>query len=360
VESRTRWAATLLAGAVLAMLPLSSAVAAARSSGGGANPYSPSYGHDYRHGAVPTIGQLAEMRSYAAAHAGAAGSGASADTLKYQGGLDGIGVTSAAPRVYLVFWGKQWGNVGTDASGNLTFSHDVDNGAPYIQNLMKGLGTGNETWSGTMTQYCDGPGVTKGATECSSGEAHVGYPTGGAYAGAWYDDSREPKRATQAQLAAEAVKAAAHFGNSTQADNRYVQYVIMSPHGADPDRYKADGFCAWHDWTGSADGDIAYTNLPYVMDVGASCGGDFVNTSGALDGYSMVEGHEYAETITDQLPSSGWVNPSTEEEAADECAWISSGQGAAADVSTSTGSFAMQSIWSNDTDECEISHVTVN
>src|SRR5881392_3961699 len=86
--------------------------------------------------------------------------------------------------------------------------------------------------------------------------------------------------------------------------------------------------------------------------------------SNSLDGYSIVGGHEYAETVTDQNPAGGWVNNTgssfTGQENGDECAWISSGQGAAALVAFSTGSFAMQSTWSNDTNRCDISHPIVN
>jgi serine protease len=94
------------------------------------------------------------------------------------------------------------------------------------------------------------------------------------------------------------------------------------------------------------------------MDVGWSCGANFVNASGTLDGYSIVEGHEYAETLTDEFPSSGWYN-NVNGENGDECAWISSGTGAASDVGMATGSFAMQSTWSNDTNSCAISHAVV-
>ena len=66
------------------------------------------------------------------------------------------------------------------------------------------------------------------------------------------------------------------------------------------------------------------TNLPYVTDAGASCGQDFVNSNGTLDGVSIVEGHEYAETITDQTPAGGWTD-SSGEETGDKCAWISPG-----------------------------------
>jgi len=165
------------------------------------------------------------------------------------------------------------------------------------------------------------------------------------------------------QLATLAVQAAAHFGNTTPASNRYAQYVILSPSGTHPDGFNtpSGSFCAWHDWNGdhgvaSNYGDIAFTNMPYVYDMGSSCGTGSVNgatAQGNLDGFSMVEGHEYAETVTDQNPAGGWTNPSDGQENADECSWISSGQGAAANVTMSTGSFAMQSSWSNDTNRCD-------
>ena len=71
--------------------------------------------------------------------------------------------------------------------------------------------------------------------------------------------------------------------------------------------------------------------MPYVMDQGTSCGQNFVNagSAGMTDGYTMVEGHEYAETITDQNPAGGWTNKTggsyNGQENADECAWISPG-----------------------------------
>ncbi|HEV3357871.1 MAG TPA: putative Ig domain-containing protein [Pseudonocardiaceae bacterium] len=312
-------------------------------------------------------GQAQKMAAYDQAHPNAV---AAANTLSFGGGIDGIGVTSGTPRVYLVFWGTQWGTQGTDGSGNDTFSGDPSGGAPYIQKLFKGLGTGGETWSGTMTQYCDGPLVSTGATSCPSGAPHIGYPSSGAYAGVWYDNSgAEPSTANGNQIANEAIKAAGHFGNTSAASNRYVQYDILSATGTDPDNYQTQGFCAWHDYNGDSTlsggaatspyGDIAFTNMPYVMDAGSSCGQNFVNGSGTLDGYSIVNGHEYAETVTDQNPAGGWTNTSNGQENGDECAWISSGQGASANVTTGTGTFAMQSTWSNDTNRCDIAHTII-
>src|SRR5262245_4530053 len=85
----------------------------------GANPYAPAAGHPYRHGAVPTRETFAKIRQYRQAHPNVA---LAANDLNYGGAVDGIGVTTGAPRVYLVFYGSQWGTAGTDANGNTTFS----------------------------------------------------------------------------------------------------------------------------------------------------------------------------------------------------------------------------------------------
>jgi Putative Ig domain len=335
------------------------------------NPYSPAYQHSYRHGVVPTRAVAAKMHSWAIAHPNAPQ--ASANNLNYGGGIDGIGVTTGHEKVYLVFYGSQWGTQGTDGSGNTTLSGDPSGEAPYAQKLMKGLGTNNELWSGVMTQYCDG--VSVGAQTCpASNTQHVAYPTGGPYAGIWVDESAaSPSQATGHQLGVEAVNAAAHFGNTTAASNRNSQYVILSPHGTNPDGWLTGGFCAWHDYNGDSSlsggavsspyGDIAFTNLPYITDAGSSCGQDFVNSNGTLDGVSIVEGHEYAETITDQNPAGGWTDSSGEEDG-DKCAWITPGtSGGSFDLTTSTGTFAMQTTWANDgsggSGACEASHAIV-
>jgi Putative Ig domain len=100
---------------------------------------------------------------------------------------------------------------------------------------------------------------------------------------------------------------------------------------------------------------------PYVTDAGTSCGENFVNggTGGLLDGVSIVEGHEYAETITDQNPPGGWVNPAGEE-TGDLCAWDLGPGAPAQELTLSTGTFAMQSTWANDGGgTCEFSHAIV-
>ncbi|HVB43817.1 MAG TPA: Ig domain-containing protein [Streptosporangiaceae bacterium] len=371
----TRAGTAVIAAAVISaglQFSAGAMAAPARSGQPTANPYSPAYNHSYRHGAVPTRGALANMRAWAKAHPGATPAASTAN-LNYGGGIDGIGVTTGPEKVYLIFWGSQWGTQGTNSSGDVTLSGDPNGAAPYLQNLFKGLGTGGELWSGVMTQYCDG--VTVGSQTCpSSNTEHVGYPTGGALAGVWVDESTAaPSQATPAQLGTEAVDAAGHFGNTTSSANRDAQYVVVSPTGTHPDGFNTPtgNFCAWHDWNGdsfvgvtSPYGDIAFTSMPYVTDLGTSCGENFVNSgsAGLLDGFSIVNGHEYAETVTDQNPAGGWTDSSGAENG-DKCAWNTGPGAPAGDLSLTTGTFAMQSTWGNDgasgAGACEFSHAIV-
>ncbi len=367
-------AAIAVAAFSLPLVPASASTAAVRPvAAAAANPRSPGYRHDYRQGVIPAIGRLRQMNAWTAAHPEVR---ASSRNLSYGGGIDGIGVTTGQEKVYLVFFGSQWGTQGTGGNSDVTLTGDPSGEAPYLQQLFKGLGTGGDTWSGVMTQYCDG--VAVGAQTCPAANSeHVAYPTGGALAGVWVDESAaSPSQATGHQLGVEAVSAAAHFGNTTAAANRDAQYVILSPTGTHPDGFNTPGggFCAWHDYNGdpglpggpvsSSYGDIAFTNMPYVTNLGTSCGENFVNSgqAGRLDGVSIVEGHEYAETITDQNPAGGWTD-SSGNESADKCAWNSGPGAAAGDLVLPTGTFAMQSIWGNDgaggAGTCEFSHATV-
>jgi streptogramin lyase len=318
------------------------------------NPYSPAFGHPYRHGAVPTVETWKKMKAWQAQNAPT-----SSNTLTYAGGIDGIGVTSGTPKVYLVVYGSQWGTQGTDGNGNMTLSNDPVGAVPYLQMLFKGIGTGGEQWSGVMTQYCDGPLVALGVTSCPPGAAHVGYANGGAFAGIWYDNAvASPVVATKDQLAQEAGDAALYFGNSTPELNRYAQYMILSPTGTYPDGFNTVPtiFCAWHAYVPSATGDIAFTNMPYVYDLGSSCGAGWANgpTAGKLDGFSINAGHEYAEILTDQNPNGGWINGTQEN--GDECSWITKGPGYSRiqNVPMGNGSYAMQATWSNVNNACEI------
>jgi serine protease len=241
--------------------------------------------------------------------------------------LYGGGPVVTSPTVYVVYWGSQWGtsSVTNDPSGEAAlqssfFSHAYGSGDTYFT---------------SQTQYTQ------------SGGASVGHPSSNPLAGTWLDSSaKAPSRPSNSQLAAEAVKAAAHFGVS--GDN--IQIIVDSPHGVVPSGFKTQ-YCAWHDHTTSSTGaDIPFTNMPYITDAGSACGSGFVAATNGVsstdEGITIVGGHEYAETLTDPQAGNGWLD-STGYETGDKCAWISSGQGASTVIAMNGSYFAVQSEWSN-------------
>ena len=289
-------------------------------------------GHAYRHGIVPFRG-----------HGGA--SPLSANDLNYGGGIQGVGVTTGAPKVYLVFWGSQWGTQGTNSAGNATFSGDPVGMAPYVQAFMRGVGSGSETWSGVMTQYCQG--VAVGAQTCPASNAfHVGYPTGGALAGVWADESAAApsryQRSRARHRGGQGGHALRQHHPGLQPQHPVRDHLPARDQSRQLPQLGLLRLARLHrrqtlsgGAVSSPDGTLAFTNLPYLTDVGASCGQSFVNagSAGTLDGYSIVEGHEYAETITDQFPAGGWTDTIGNENG-DKCAWISSGQGRSQNIVT--------------------------
>jgi len=272
-----------------------------------------------------------DMRRFHEANPNARPGGQGASTtsnLNYHGGTGGIGVETA-PKVYLVLWGSQWTN--NDPSGE----------AAILNGFFTGVG--GSAWLNSVVQYCQG--VASGTVFCNG----AGTPAGNQLnmlAGVWYDNaSAAPSKPRQSQLAAEAARAAAHFGNTSGSSNASVQYVIATAHGNNSTGFGTQ-YCAWHSSTSSSYGNIAYTNLPYITDAGSSCGANF-NGLGPNAGITIVGGHEMGETITDQYPSTGWLDSGGAENG-DKCAWISSGQGASANVTLSNGSiYPAQSLWSN-------------
>jgi hypothetical protein len=252
-----------------------------------------------------------------------------ADTLSLQ--TNGkSGVVSPTPKVYLVFWGSQW-------------SKDPAKVAPDMQNLFKGLYGAKDTWGTILSQYCENAPV--GTTTCPSTATFVKHPSASILGGVWFDNgAAAPSSATQAQLAAEAGKAAGHFGIKTQAPNLNAQYVILSATGTHPDGFPNSGFCAWHDFTSTSYGKLAYTNMPYVPDMGA--GACTTLTDGRLlSGIESTETHEYAETVTDFWPTAGWNNTANGE-IGDECVNLDAYE------TLTTGKFDVQGLWSNKANAC--------
>jgi serine protease len=289
-------------------------------------------------------------------------------------------VVTVQPKVYLVFWGSQWGTQST-SGGYQVFSGDPNGLAPYSQAFFAGLGTNGETWSVIPTQYCQS--VAVGTTSCPPSVPHVAYPSGGVLAGVWEDTSYTPPTGPPGDpstpvipglmIAEEAQAAAAHFGDTSPG----AQYAILSPTGTNPDGWSnpKTGFCGYHDYTGDpywnlSGANVPYTNFPYSTDSrliqrghGASCGAGFVNSPGTLDGVSVVGGHEYAETLTDPYPGTGWTDHKRLE-IGDKCEYLKPTlPGTPFNLALATGSFPVQSLWANDAGKhggCDDSHPIIS
>ncbi len=250
--------------------------------------------------------------------------------LLYNGGS-----VQHSPHVYLLFWGPNWSGEGTSAT--------------YLEQMFQGLGVQpQDSWSTTTDQYTDGTG-------------HPSF-SGSVYEGAFSDTSTPPTGLGQSQFAAEADAFASTQGITDLAD---AQIVIATQPGTCPQGFYAPAcnggtgnYCAWH-----SNSNEPYTNLPYLLDSGTGCGENFVNSgsAGTNDGWSIVGGHEYAETITDPYPDSGWFDGNdavSGGEIGDKCAWGGSLWGDTdpiGNVTLSSGTFAMQSLWSNARTGCLMS-----
>lgn len=247
------------------------------------------------------------------------------------------------PLLYVVFWGPNW-----ESDLNQTAS------ANYLLALYQGLGASGDTWSQATSQYFDGSG-------------HPVF-TGSEFAKFGEDTSAPPSQVQPSDIAAEAALGANAFGVTDLAD---AQVIVASQSGT----CFSDGFagsscqpvqpsyCAWHSATTFGGGDLSFTNMPYQLDAGSSCGENFINSGsgGTLDGFSIVGGHEYAESVTDPQPNSGYIDLAdtvSGGEIGDKCAWAGTLWGSndpAGDITLTTGTFAMQSLWSNATGGCVMS-----
>jgi serine protease len=235
--------------------------------------------------------------------------------LVYNGGS-----VQHTPHVYLLLWGPNW-----SSDPNQTAS------ANYLGDFYGGLGVQpQDTWSTITDQYGDGSGNPSFS--------------GSVFEGTWQDTSTPPTGVDQNQLSAEA-EAFASTEGITDIPN--AQVVVATQSGTCPAGFYAPScnggsgnYCAWH--TSSNITQVPFTNLPYVLDAGAGCGENSVQNQ--WDGFSIVGGHEYAETITDPFPVTGWWDSADASggEIGDKCAWQNLNT-----VTLSTGAFAVQPLYSN-------------
>lgn len=230
--------------------------------------------------------------------------------------LYGGGSIEKYPKSYVVYWG---------------YTTDPSHVAPYFNNFLGGVG--GSSWLNIDTQYYE------------SSRGNVTNPSG-QLLGTWFDNSSIPNHPSDSAIQAEARKAVAHFGYDRDA-----MYFVATAHNHNTRGFGTQ-WCAYHGATSTSFGTAAYTNMPYIPDAGVNCGKNAVNpgSAGLLDGVSIVGGHELAEGQTDPIPPSGWTD-SSGSEIGDKCAWVG-----LADISLSTGSFAVQPLWSNAISGCALSY----
>jgi hypothetical protein len=262
--------------------------------------------------------------------------------------------------VYLVWWGAEWAGAGfqtTDTDGKLYSSKTLQT---YLSSFFQNLG--GSPWANIQTQYCNT--VLPGSTSCVGGAGYVTNPRK-QLKGVWTDPTPVPddivtlglgENLVDDPIAAEAMRASAHFGYDPQAT-----YIILTP-----PRPVATGqpvYCGYHSQTSSVDGlgnpyRIQYafipwqnTNWPGVGTTG--CGMHFVNATsnsfgnGIFDGWSIVTGHEYSEAVTDpdNIASwqDGWLDAQGSENG-DKCAWAAN----TSNITLGNHQFAVQPMWSNE------------
>ena len=233
------------------------------------------------------------------------------------------GAVQHDPRVYLLLWGPNWATNSSEEAS-----------AAYLQRFYSGLGVQpQDTWSRITEIYGD-----------SSGNPVF---SGSVFAGTWLDSGTPPTGVNPVEQVAEAESFAVLEGIPDLAD---AQIVIATQSGTCPLLFSCGGdgtYCAWHSETVGLI-EVPFINLPYQPDAGSGCAGTL--DLGPYDGFSITGGHEYAETITDPLNWSAWWDPNDNSdggalgggEIADKCE-----NSADAPVSLSTGTFAMQPLFSN-------------
>ncbi|MDQ1455048.1 MAG: hypothetical protein QOH28_668 [Actinomycetota bacterium] len=268
---------------------------------------------------LPSRRPLAERFGENEEAEGAASSASMASYIKYSPGW-----TQTSPKIYVLFWGD-W-----------TATGDPYSVANYLTRFYQGVG--GSGWNNIQTQY--GYNCGSGAIGCANG-VRIQNNTN-QFKGYAYDNSYLPARPTIAQMEAEAQKAANYWGDRSVN----AQYVIALSKGHRDQKSIDRGWCAWHNYTWSSGSPISFTSMPYLPDMGTTCGANKVNAgaAGLLDGVSILAGHEYAESETDPFMNT-WMDPDLNENS-DKCLqWQYSGY--FRNAAFTSGTFAVQPNWSN-------------
>jgi serine protease len=260
---------------------------AACSGNGGVTPSAGGLGFDSRW--IQKDGIVYHVPHYMATRSAIHGQVRPMGLLTYGGGP-----VLVTPTVFVVYW-------------NYTRYGDSHGVKPLLQSYFGNMGGSGH--NNIYVQYY----------EISNGNKIFITNPSNQLAGSWEDDTNPiPRHPTDAQVAAEAVRAVQHFGYNSNAS-----YVVATAHGRSTSGFNSQ-WCAYHSATTYNGNLVSYTNLPYIPDAGANCGANIIGApsdeSGADEGVTIVGGHEYGESVTDPNPNTGWDN-GTYGEIGDICAW---------------------------------------
>ncbi len=218
------------------------------------------------------------------------------------------------PKMYLTFWGYKGAG-------------DPNRVAALLGAYAKAVG--GSKLDNVVTQYAGTSG------NIANPRAQLG--------GTWTDPAKIPPHPTDAQVAAEAIRAVAHFGYDANG-----AYFIATGHDHSTTGFGSQ-FCSYHSSTTTSGNPVAYVNFPYIPDGGSPCGADVIappnDETGANEGVTIIAGHEYAEAVTDPDPFGGWNSP--QGEIGDRCAWT--------DIENDPfkkNSYSAQPEYSNATESC--------
>ncbi len=231
------------------------------------------------------------------------------------------GPVIVAPKFYLVFWDyKKYG--------------DANHLEPLLIEYTKVMGASSH--NDIETQYYEGSGKKK---------TYITNPAD-QFGGTWDDESPIPKTPTDADVAAEALKAVAHFGYDPNG-----VYVVATPHKHSEADFGTI-WCSYHSETYEHKKLVPYANLPYMTDAsqnGAKCEANAVkppsDESGKDEGMTIYAGHEYGESISDPDAYTAWWGP--QGEIGDPCIGVD-----IANDPFGKKSYTMQSMVSDATETC--------
>jgi hypothetical protein len=251
--------------------------------------------------AVTALAAAAAVAGLLGAAPAAADSKASAPppNVKYWKGP----VTHAAV-VELLYWGSWWNKNDDHQSAVKSF----------LKNYFSGIATPSDRWSPIISQYTDQFGKP------TIGFGHGVYDSRLVFT----DPVNPPKEATYTQVRAEAAKYALRINKMGLRSEIFL--YIMSPAWAHPEGFHnipaSDDFCgrheaAWYQPDPGSHEAFSFVNLPWVYG-DRDCYAYAVSgaPNGALQGFSINAGHEFAETMSDpywqlaaQTAPAGWTGP---------------------------------------------------